>query len=71
VLRSEGERYVQRLRDAGVTVNYRVFAGQMHGFFSLHRVLPGSEVARHWLVEAITDHLSTRLPLSNDRKGNR
>lgn len=69
VLRSEGEQYVRRLRDAGVPVNYRVFPGQMHGFFSLHRVLPGSEIVRHWLVEAITDHLRALLPPRDDRKG--
>ncbi|MFC5835509.1 alpha/beta hydrolase [Nonomuraea insulae] len=42
VLREEGEAYAERLREAGVPVEFRRFTGQMHIFFTLVNVLPGS-----------------------------
>lgn len=53
VLRDEGQAYVERLRADGVDVLYRVFSGQMHGFFSLHGVLPASAESRVWLADQI------------------
>ena len=53
VLRSEAERYANRLHAAGVAVEHVEFDGQMHGFFSLHNVLPASEKARHLIAAAI------------------
>ncbi len=43
VLRDEGELYATRLIKAGVPVRHRRFAGQMHGFFTMADLLPGSE----------------------------
>ncbi|MGW4398037.1 alpha/beta hydrolase [Amycolatopsis nivea] len=51
-LRDEGEEYARRLEAAGVPVRAKRFADQMHGFFTMAGVLPGSAagiayVARH------------------------
>ncbi|MGW6035127.1 alpha/beta hydrolase [Gordonia terrae] len=42
ILRPEGEEYVARLTEAGVTVEHRHLLGQMHTFFGLINVLPAS-----------------------------
>jgi acetyl esterase len=44
-LRDEGEAYADRLRQAGVSVTYRTFPGQFHGFFTMGKLLPQAEVA--------------------------
>src|SRR5690606_20971382 len=43
VLRDEGEEYARRLEAAGVAVDHRRHAGQVHGFFTF-LMLPGSEL---------------------------
>ena len=53
VLRDEGEAYAERLRAAGVDVSHRRFAGQMHGFFGLIGVVPGSIDGLDFVVEAV------------------
>jgi acetyl esterase/lipase len=53
VLRDEGEAYAERLREAGVDVSHKRFAGQMHGFFALVNVLPASAHGLDFVVEAI------------------
>jgi acetyl esterase len=42
VLRDEGEQYAGALADAGVPVHFERLAGQMHGFFPMVGILPGS-----------------------------
>lgn len=59
VLRDEGESYVERLREAGVAVQHRRFAGQMHGFFTMVNVLPGSAEGIDYVVEAVERHLAS------------
>ena len=41
-IRDDGERYADRLRRAGVTVELRRYEGMIHGFFQLTGVLEGS-----------------------------
>ncbi|WP_028062398.1 alpha/beta hydrolase [Solirubrobacter soli] len=53
VLRDEGEAYVARLREAGVDVSHKRFEGQMHGFFGMIGVLPGSAAGLEYVVDAI------------------
>jgi acetyl esterase len=52
VLRDEGEAYAERLKEAGVAVDFKRHAGQMHGFFVLF-ALPGSERGFQQVVKAI------------------
>ncbi|MFC4008521.1 alpha/beta hydrolase [Nonomuraea purpurea] len=57
VLRDEGEAYARRLRQAGVPVEFKRFEGQMHGFFTMVNVLPGSAAGLSMVVEAIDGSL--------------
>jgi acetyl esterase len=59
VLRDEGEAYARRLAWAGVPVQHRRFPGQMHGFFTMVNVLPGSAAGIDHVVTAIDEHLAT------------
>jgi acetyl esterase len=52
VLRDEGEAYAERLRAAGVPVDFKRYPGQIHAFFTL-MMLPGSERAFQQVVKAI------------------
>jgi acetyl esterase len=44
-LRDEGDEYAARLKEAGVRVTYRHFAGQFHGFFTMGKLLNQANVA--------------------------
>jgi acetyl esterase len=44
-LRDEGDDYARRLKQAGVTVTYRTFPGQFHGFFTMGKLLQQANVA--------------------------
>ena len=44
-LRDEGDEYAERLKQAGVPVTYRHFAGQFHGFFTMGKLLQQANVA--------------------------
>lgn len=57
MLRDEGEEYAERLRQAGVPVELRRFEGQMHVFFTLVNVLPGSAAALDLIAEAVERRL--------------
>ncbi|MEU6577261.1 alpha/beta hydrolase [Streptomyces sp. NPDC046805] len=65
-LRDEGMAYADRLRRAGVRVESAHFPDQMHGFFPLVGVLPGSDAAVSHLSRTIRRLLDTdRLDRSN------
>jgi acetyl esterase len=44
-LRDEGNEYAERLKQAGVSVTYRFFPGQFHGFFTMGKLLNQANVA--------------------------
>jgi acetyl esterase len=58
VLRDEGELYATRLLKFGVPVEHRRFEGQMHGFFTMINVLPGSAAAMDYVVQAVQPYLA-------------
>jgi len=58
ILRDEGQAYAAALSAAGVSVEHHEIAGQMHGFFSLTGILPGSDIA----MEKIAGFVAKRLP---------
>jgi acetyl esterase len=63
VLRSEGEAYAAALETAGVPVTKEMFAGQMHGFFTMVNILPGSAAGIDYVVDAV-DRALTQQPAS-------
>ncbi len=56
VLRDEGEAYAERLQQAGVPVEVKTYAGQMHAFFTL-MMLPANATAHEDVAQAIETHL--------------
>ena len=60
VLRDEGEAYARRLAWAGVPVQHKRFDGQMHGFFTMVNVLPGSAAGIEYVAAAIDERLAAQ-----------
>jgi acetyl esterase len=58
-LRDEGEAYAEQLALAGVPVVQQRFAGQMHAFFTMVGVLPGSAAAIDYVAEQLGRQLAT------------
>jgi acetyl esterase len=58
-LRDEGEAYAEQLALAGVRVSQQRFAGQMHAFFTMVGVLPGSAAAIDYVAEQLDRQLAT------------
>jgi acetyl esterase len=44
-LRDEGDEYAKRLKQDGVPITYRHFAGQFHGFFTMGKLLNQANIA--------------------------
>lgn len=59
VLRDEGEAYAERLRAAGVPVEFTRYPGQMHGFFTL-LMLPTGTQAIEQIAAAIESQLAAQ-----------
>lgn len=54
-LRDEGERYAQRLRQAGVPVAATRYDGMVHGFYSMPAILDGGRRARAEVAAYLRD----------------
>jgi acetyl esterase len=52
-LRSEGERYADRLREAGVEVEERTYDGVSHEFFGMAALLPEARDAQEFAAKAL------------------
>jgi acetyl esterase len=60
VLRQEGEAYADALRAAGVEVQSQRVPGQMHGFFTMVNVLPGSADGIAYVTAAVDRALTVQ-----------
>ena len=67
VLADEGAAYAQAMRKAGVEVDFEVMAGQMHGFFTMVNILPGSAAAIERVGAAIDRRLASLAEPAGER----
>ena len=63
-LRSEGEQYAARLRDAGVSVTYRNFEGVTHEFFGMGAVLRDARQAARLVAKELNKSFD-RVPVTS------
>lgn len=61
-LLDNGTAYRDALRDAGVTVDYREYAGAVHGFLSIPGIVPVAHRAAQEIAEVIARHIVTGQP---------
>lgn len=59
-LRDEGERYGQRLKEAGVPTTISRYDGMIHGFFSMEAILDKSKLAVAESVKALQTAFNTK-----------
>jgi len=59
-LRDEGEAYAQKLRDAGVTVDYVCYGGMIHGFVPMGRLIDTANRAVSHVAASLRQALSKR-----------
>lgn len=52
-LRDEGDRYAERLGEAGVTVDHLAVPGMIHGFIGMDRLSPGADAATAEIVRRV------------------
>ena len=57
ILVDEGRAYAEALTAADVTVSYKDFTQQMHGFFAMPAALPAAAKAMQWLAQEMDRHL--------------
>ena len=57
ILRDEGDAYADKLAKQGKLAAHKVFAHQMHGFFSMVEALPAASQALDWVGKEIDRHL--------------
>jgi hypothetical protein len=49
----DGEAYAERLRSAGMSVELKRYAGQMHGFFAMDLIFPAARSAQRRVARAL------------------
>lgn len=57
-LRDEGQQYANKLREAGVTVDYRQMSSMVHGFLNLNVLRGGVSRANAEMISALRAHLA-------------
>lgn len=61
-LRDQGEKYAEKLRQAGVAVELKRYEGMIHPFFSLGGIIDGGRVAMADAASALQRALAAPAP---------